>query len=315
MKSRPKRKQMGDLLVEAGVLKKVNLTEALNKQKNSNKRLGEILQEMGAVCEKDIALVLATQFNIRSAPPLTEQNLPQELYDIVNLQTAMARLICPISREGRRLNLAMANPLDLESIDDISFRTELDVIPWVATPSEILAAIRHHYLGGETANHKEECRILIVEDKDIVRAAAVSALKKEGYQLIEAKNGQEGLEAVLRHSPHLIITETVMPGMDGCEMFKALQRNPESRHIPVVGFSSKASMDEEIALLNMGFAGFLPKPINQELLTARVGRLLDLVYPALGFSTKSSQEAREIPSLYDAIHTLVELLQDKLPRK
>lgn len=305
---------MGDLLVEAGVLKKVNLIDALSKQKTSKKRLGEILQEMGVVCEKDIALVLSTQFNIQPAPSLLEQPLPSDLFDFVPLQTAMSRLVCPISRHGNKLNLAMANPLDLETIDDIKFRTELEVAPWVSTPSEILTAIRHHYLGVEVTDNHEQCKILIVEDKDIIRAAARAALQQEGYQLVEASNGDEGLEAVLRHSPHLIITETVMPGMNGCEMFKVLQKNPETRHIPVIGFSSKASGTEEAALLNMGFADFLPKPINQELLTARVARVLDFTYQGQGFSAKNRTVDGEISSLYEAIHTLLDLFQTSLSK-
>ena len=310
----PRRKHMGELLVEAGVLKKVNLSDALEKQRTSKKRLGEILQEMGVVCEKDIALVLATQFNIRSAPSLIKKSLPRELCNFVDLQMAMSRLVCPISRQGNKLDLAMANPLDLGTIQDISFRTGLEVVPWVSTPSEILTAIRHHYLGVEEPDNREQCKILIVEDKEIVRSATRAALLKEGYQLVEASNGDDGLEAVLRHSPHLIITETVMPGLNGREMFKVLQKNPETRPIPVIGFSSKASKEEEASLLNMGFVDFLPKPINQELLTARVARVLDLVYKGQGFSAKIRTAAEETSSLYEAIHALLDLLQTSLDK-
>ena len=304
-----RRKQMGDLLVEAGVLKKVNLIDALSKQKVSKKRLGEILQEMGVVCEKDIAFVLSTQFNIQSSPPLLEQPLSSDLFNFVDLKTAMSRLVCPISRNGNKLDLAMANPLDLETIDDITFRTGLEVVPWVSTPSEIFSAIRHHYLGAEAADNHEQCKILIVEDKDIVRAAVRSTFQQEGYRLVEASDADEGLAAVLRHSPHLIITETVMPGMNGREMFKVLQKNPETRHIPVIGFSSKATRTEEAALLNMGFADFLPKPINQEILIARVARVLDLAYQGQGFSAKNRTVKGENTTLYEALHALLDLLQ------
>jgi len=315
MRNSSGRKQMGDLLIEAGVLKKVNLAEALKKQKSTKKRLGEILQEMGVVCEKDIALVLATQFNIRPAPQLVEQPLSHELLSLVDLQMAMTRMVCPISREGNRLNLAMANPLDLATIDDIAFKTELDVVPWVSTPSDILAAIREHYLGGEAPDNHELCKILVIEGKEIVRAATIAALKKDGYQLLEAPSSREGLEAVIRHSPHLIVTETVMPGMDGCELFHTLQKNPETRHIPVIGFSSKASKEEEVALLNLGFADFLAKPIKLDVLTARVGRVLDLVYPGQGYSAKKRTAAQEASSLYEAIHTLLDLLQGALDQE
>lgn len=303
---------MGDLLIEAGILKKVNLKEALQKQKATKKRLGEILQEMGVVCEKDIALVLATQFNISPAPQLLENSLPQELLDLVDLQMAMSRLVCPISREGKRLNLAMANPLDLATIDDIAFKTDLDVVPWVSTPSEILAAIRAHYLNGEVPDNHEMCKILVIEPKEMIRAATVSALQKEGYQLLEAVNCTDGLQAIIRHAPHLVVSETVMPGMNGVELFHALQQNPETRHIPLIGFSSKASKEEEVNLLNLGFADFLAKPVNLELLKARVGRVLDMVYPGQGYSAKNRSTAQDTAALYEAIHTLLELLQASL---
>ncbi|MDT8419055.1 MAG: response regulator [Desulfuromonadales bacterium] len=309
------RKQMGDLLIEAGILKKVNLAEALKKQKSTRKRLGEILQEMGVVCEKDIALVLATQFNISPAPGLLENPPSPELLDLVDLQMAMTRLVCPISREGKRLNLAMANPLDLATIDDIAFKTDLDVVPWVSTPSEILAAIREHYLDGEVPDNHEMCRILVIEPKEMIRAATVSALHKEGYQLLEATTCTDGLQSVIRHSPHLVISETVMPGMNGPELFHALQQNPETRHIPLIGFSSKASKEEEVSLLNLGFADFLAKPVNLELLKARVARVLDMVYPGQGYSAKKRSMAQDTSSLYEAIHTLLDLLQATLDQE
>lgn len=310
-----RRKQMGDLLVEAGVLKKANLAEALNKQKLSKKPLGEILQGMGVIREQDIALVLATQFNIQSASKLTEKVLPRELLNFVDLDTAIKKMVCPISREGSRLNLAMANPLDLKTIDDINFRTELEVVPWVSTPSEILAAIRLHYLGTTATSSHELCKILIVEDKAKVRNAVVDALQEEGYRLFKADDAEEGLHAVLRHSPHLIITETVMPGMDGCEMFKVLQNSPDTRCLPVVGFSSKASKEEEIRLLNMGFADFLPKPLNLDLMKARISRVLDLVYPDQNFAIVPKGKNQDSSSLYEAIHTLLDLLQATLDRE
>jgi len=315
MNRKTERKQMGDLLVEAGVVEQNSLQEALSKQKHSKKRLGEILQEMGVVCEDDIALVLSTQFNIKSVSSLREHHISEELQRFISLHTAMTRLVCPISREGSVLNLAMANPLDLGTIDDISFNTELKVVPWISTPSEILAAIRFHYLGGGETENSEKCKILVIEGKEIIRAAAVSALQQEGYQVIEASNGVEGLEEVLRHLPHLIITETAMPGIDATELFNTLQQNPATRHIPMIGFSSRASKDEEISLLTLGFADFLPKPINRDLLIARVGRLLDLVYQGQGFSTSSKIEARNSSALYGAIHTLLGLLQASLEKE
>jgi CheY-like chemotaxis protein len=303
-----KRKQIGDILVGMGVLKSVNLEDALKRQKNSRKRLGEILQEMGVVCEKDIAQVLATQFSFAQAPPLPEIPISQELLDLVSLPFALSQLVFPLYRERDRLHLAMANPLDLDTVDKITFGTGLKVVPWISTASEIYAAIKAQYPKSSAACDRKEWKILIVEDKVLTRTAAVGALKKKGYSIFEAANGSEGLEAVLLHSPHLIIAETVMRGMDGCEMFRVLQRNPATRTIPFIGFSSRASREEETRLLNLGFFDFVSKPLNPTLLTARVERALKMVYGRAG--GPGSVDAGE--PLHMAVRLLLGLMLDAL---
>ncbi|PLX88995.1 MAG: hypothetical protein C0618_02415 [Desulfuromonas sp.] len=301
-----RKRQMGDLLVEAGVLKRVNLADALARQKVSKKKLGEILQEMGVVCDKDIALVLATQFNIRPVPPLADQPRDPQLRELVDIHTAIQRLVYPISRNNRRLNLAMANPLDLEIVDRIAFSTSLDVVPWVATPSEILAGIRYHYLESTQNAPESMGTIVLVEDKEKIRLSSALALRREGYRVVEASSAKMGLAAVLKHEPQLIITETVMVGMDGREMFRVLRKNPDTRSIPVIGFSSKATRDEEVSLLNMGFADFISKPINLELLIARVARVFALVYRG---EHTGRQGAPVLSPLHGEVEALLDLMQ------
>jgi DNA-binding response OmpR family regulator len=120
--------------------------------------------------------------------------------------------------------------------------------------------------------------VLVVDDQEMVRLAIVAALRKEGYSMQQADNGAKGLKIALQQKPHLIITDTVMPRMDGYEMFRALQANPDTRNIPVIALSSKAAPEEEAKLLDMGYFDFVAKPINPVRLTARVKRVLRIVY-------------------------------------
>jgi len=76
----------------------------------------------------------------------------------------------------------------------------------------------------------------------------------------------------------MIITDTVMPRMDGYEMYRALQATAGTRQIPVIALSFKAAAEEEAKLLEMGYFDFVAKPINPECLAARVKRALRLVY-------------------------------------
>lgn len=120
--------------------------------------------------------------------------------------------------------------------------------------------------------------ILVVDDQEMVRAAIRAALEREGYQVLEASNGAEGLKEALNQLPHLVLTDTIMPRLTGDEMFRNLQANARSRKIPVIGLSSKSAPEEEARVLNLGYFDFIAKPINAVRLKARVRRALRLVY-------------------------------------
>jgi len=81
-----------------------------------------------------------------------------------------------------------------------------------------------------------------------------------------------------QHKPHLIISDTIMPRMDGYEMFRALKGQPATGSIPVLAMSSKSTAEEEAQLLDMGYFDFVAKPVNPVRLTARVRRALKMAY-------------------------------------
>lgn len=274
------RKLFGEMLVEAGALSEDVLQLALEQQKGKGKRLGAVLEEMGVVSEQDIATVLSRQFGIKMVRDFAKYAFAEDLLRLVDGEKAHKTLIFPLKKDDRTLYLAMVNPLDMATLDDLSFRTGLRIIPCVTTPSEIHAAVNKHYFrAGEGKGEKNDWwTILVVDDQDMVRSAIVAALKKEGYHLAQAGNGAEGLKAAFQEPPHLIISDTVMPRMDGYEMFRALQANASTRKIPVIALSSRAAAEEEAKLLGMGYFDFVAKPINPVRLVARVNRALKIVY-------------------------------------
>lgn len=276
-----KRKKFGEILIEAGALTEEVLGRALAAQKGTGKRLGQVLEEMGIISEKDIAAVLARQFGYKTVSNIARHNFPESVLKLMDAETALKKFIFPLKLEEKTLYLAMVNPLDMETVDSIAFRNRLRIAPCVTTPTEIQEAVSRHYLKESEAKKEEKpdwWTILVVDDQDLVRGAIVAALKRNGYNLVEATNGAEGVKAAFQQSPHLIITDTVMPRMDGNEMFRALQSNPATRTIPVIALSSKSAPEEEAKLLDMGFFDFIPKPINPVRLTARAKRALKFVY-------------------------------------
>jgi len=274
-----KRKRIGEILVEAGAVSEAVLQAALEKQKGTNKRLGVVLEEMGAISEKDIAAALSRQFGYKIVRDFAKYNFPAELLALVDADQALRSMIFPLKLEDKTLYLAMMNPLDMETIDNLAFRTNLRIVPCVTTASDIQEAVNKHYLqAGQQTEKSEWWTVLVVDDQEMVRLAIVAALRKEGYSMQQAENGAEGLKIALQQRPHLIITDTVMPRMDGYEMFRALQANADTCNIPVIALSSKAAAEEEAKILDMGYFDFVAKPINPVRLTARVKRALRLVY-------------------------------------
>jgi CheY-like chemotaxis protein len=272
------RKRFGEILVEAGVLKEDSLQKALEKQKGTRERLGRILEGMGLISEKDIAGVLVRQFGFKSVFNLAKYSFPEEVLKLVDSEKALEKGVFPLKVEGSTLYLAMVNPLDMETLDDLSFRTRLRIVPCVTTSGEIQEGVNKHYLQAEKVEKPEWWNILVVDDQEIVRSLVLAALKREGYNTIQAANGAEGLKAAYQHSPHLIISDTIMPRMDGYAMFRALQANNSTRKIPVIALSSRSTAEEEAKLLDMGYFDFVPKPINPVRLVARVKRSLKMVY-------------------------------------
>ncbi len=275
-----KRKRFGEILVEAKVVEENQLERALEKQKGTGRRLGQVLEEMGVVTERDIAAALARQFGFKTVSNITKATFSSELLALFDGDTAMNKLLFPLKLEGSTLFLAMVNPLDIDTIDNISFKRGLRVVPCVTTPTEIQSAVNRHYFKIVEQTHEPDkwWTVLVVDDQDLVRAAAMAALKREGYGLLEASNGADGLKVALQEKPHLIIADTVMPRMDGYEMFRAIQGNLSIKHIPVIALSSKSTAEEEAKLLEMGYFDFIAKPINPVRLVARTKHALRIIY-------------------------------------
>lgn len=110
--------------------------------------------------------------------------------------------------------------------------------------------------------------ILVVEDEFGAADVLMTALEDEGYRVIVAANGRQGLERLAEVRPHLIVSDYMMPIMDGAAMARAVREDPEFRHIPII--ITSAVGEAQVRLRFAGFNAFLRKPF-------RVHDLLELV--------------------------------------
>lgn len=113
--------------------------------------------------------------------------------------------------------------------------------------------------------------ILIVDDEFGLAEILCDLLAFKGYRAEKAWNGQLALKMVAQHRPDLIVSDVMMPIMDGCELLRALKAAPETRSIPVVLMSAATTLrPEDLA----GTAGFLAKPFEIAELLALVKSLI-----------------------------------------
>lgn len=125
-------------------------------------------------------------------------------------------------------------------------------------------------------NEKEdyECRLLIIEDnKDV--AAYIGSQLSDRYVVSYAYNGKEGLERALKLIPDLVITDLMMPGMDGLEICRQMRSNEIVNHIPIIMVTAKITEMDRIRGLEAGADAYLAKPFNSDELRMRVEKLLD----------------------------------------
>ncbi|MCK5912990.1 MAG: response regulator, partial [Desulfuromusa sp.] len=229
------KKKMGEILVESEIISQNDLDNALLRQKGINKPIGKILEDMDVILEEDIAEALSIQFSFPHVKKISRHHFSHKVLDKIDVDLALAHLIFPLKIDEKTLYLAMANPLDMALQSDLSFRLAMRISPCVSTPDEIKTAIKKHYLTDIPVDKEDHTwNILLVDNQEITLNAAEAALKKEGYSVYKASNGAEGLKIATQLQPSLIITDIVMPRMDGIEMFKALQANGDIDNIPVI---------------------------------------------------------------------------------
>lgn len=126
----------------------------------------------------------------------------------------------------------------------------------------------------DSSSEDNDCRLLIIEDnRDI--AAYIGSQFAGSYAVSYAENGKDGLEKALELVPDLIITDLMMPGMDGLEVCRQVRANEIINHIPIIIVTAKITEEERIRGIEAGADAYLSKPFNADELRTRVEKLLE----------------------------------------
>lgn len=140
------RTKIGEILVEAGIIDKIQLIAALGEQKQWGGRLCSTIINMGFADEESISAALGEQLK-QKCISFEDFEIPSDILKLVSLETARKYNIMPIELKNKILTIAISDPLDLNLIDELSFRLGFMIKPVLALDSSIKKAIDRFYEG------------------------------------------------------------------------------------------------------------------------------------------------------------------------
>lgn len=114
-------------------------------------------------------------------------------------------------------------------------------------------------------------KILIIEDEDFLRDILKRYLKKEGYNVVEAENGEIGLEKFYNESFSLILLDIMLPGIQGWDVCKEMKK---TSNIPIIMLTARVEEEDEVKGLELGVEDYIGKPFKPKVLMARINSLI-----------------------------------------
>lgn len=120
---------------------------------------------------------------------------------------------------------------------------------------------------------KTKFRVLIVEDDEEIRRYICHELSAS-YHTVECSNGKEALEAIFRKAPDLVISDVMMPEMDGMTLCRKIRQNVNLNHIPVILLTAKTREEDNLEGLGVGANAYITKPFNMEILSKTIENLI-----------------------------------------
>ncbi len=161
-------------------------------------------------------------------------------------------------------------PYYLQETNPRSLEPSLD---FAKQESEILMGMYHDSLDKSDYVNNDSYSVLIVDDDEDILYFLESALKGQ-YQVYKASNGLEGLKMVKDYDIDLVISDVMMPKMNGFDFVSSIRSNFKTSHIPIIILSAKALEESVLEGYNLGTDSYLSKPFRVELLLARIRNLL-----------------------------------------
>ena len=162
-----------------------------------------------------------------------------------------------------------------DQINETNVPAEINIEGRINVLTEHIVARNTNYeLDEVTSGNKTKPTILIVEDNFDLRSFLLQTLRSE-YRVLGAENGKIGLEMAKKYSPELIVSDVMMPVMDGIELCSRLKKNIQTSHIPIILLTAKNMVESWIEGLETGADDYIPKPFNLQILEIKMRNIIE----------------------------------------
>jgi DNA-binding response OmpR family regulator len=120
--------------------------------------------------------------------------------------------------------------------------------------------------------------ILVVDDEPAIRMGLAAAIGRRGYSVITAENGSEGIRKAKENLPDLIVSDVMMPAINGFEMHKQMSADPQLASIPFIFLTARTGVEDRISGIRDGADDYITKPFVTDELLARIEAVLRRVH-------------------------------------
>ncbi len=296
--------RIGDILVKEGFIQKEKMYDALMEFEKYRHRLEKVL-----ICDSSsiVNTFLKSLLERYGYQVLTTVD-PLEALKIANREKPDLLIISQIFEKisGLDVSAQLLSRPDMANLNIIFIAAEVNkkllddafqsgVNHYLQKPIQEYELLNIIYNIEQKEREKKKERILVVEDSALIRQTIVRELKRNGYTVLQAVNGENGLAVAKSEKPDLITLDIIMPGIDGYETCERLRNDPVTHDIPVIMITSCDSVEERMKGFESGAVEYFIKPFAVDQLANYINIL---------FETKKVRRKEKILIIEDTRTTL-----------
>jgi signal transduction histidine kinase/ligand-binding sensor domain-containing protein/AraC-like DNA-binding protein len=251
----------------------INCKETLDGEKQEISRYLElsIVDNGIGIPENELPYIFDKFYQAKSSPEISNSGTGIGLSLTKGLVELHHGTIKVESKPNHETLFVILIPIDKEAYLEDSI---CEIPECIDTAPEPINSIKMFAYDFDEEENNEKPQVLIVEDNDELRKYLALELKNQ-FHVIEAVNGQQGLEMALEMTPDLIISDILMPIKNGIELCKDIKKNLQTSHIPFVLLTAKTTVEDQIIGIETGADVYITKPFSIRFLMVQVNQIIE----------------------------------------